>query len=141
MRSSAIKILITIFVIIHLVGNLWHGDAHTTLEITLPGIKIAFVIVVILIGPILGAILTWTRFAVLGSWIVGVSMVGSVVFSVYHHYVLISNDNVEHLPAGTPEAHAHFSNSAEFIALIALAAALLAFYAAGKLHSRNSGVA
>ena len=141
MRSSLIKILITISVIIHLVGNLWHGDAHTTLGITLPAVKTAFVIVVILVGPILGAVLTWSRFAILGSWIVGVSMVGSVVFGVYHHYVLISNDNVEHLPAGTPEALAHFSNSAEFIAQIALAAALLAFYAAGKLSLRNSGVA
>ena len=141
MQSTVIKVLITVFVLVHLAGNLWHGDAHTTLEISLPGIKTAFVIVVILISPILGAILTWTRYSILGSWTVGLSMVGSVVFSVYHHYVLISPDNVEHLPSGTPEAHAHFSNSAEFIALVALAAALLAFYAAGKLHSRRSGVA
>ncbi len=141
MQSTVIKVLITIFVLVHLVGNLWHGDAHTTLEIALPGTKIAFVIVVILIGPILGGILTWTRHAILGSWIVGMSMVGSVVFSVYHHYVLISPDNVEHLPSGTPEAHAHFSNSAAFIALVALIAALLAFYAAGRLHSNGSRVA
>jgi hypothetical protein len=141
MNTSLIKILITIFVIIHLVGSLWHGDAHTILEITLPRIKNAFIIVVIIIGPILGTVLTWTRFALPGCWMVGISMVGSVVFSVYHHYVLISNDNVEHLPAGTPEAHAHFSNSAELIALAALAAALLAFYAAGKLQVGKSGVA
>ena len=141
MQSTVIKVLITIFVLVHFVGNLWHGDAHTTLEIALPGIKIAFVIVFILIGPILGGILTWTRHALLGSWIVGLSMVGSVVFTVYHHYVLISPDNIEHLPPGTPEAHAHFSNSAELIALVALVAALLAFYAAGKLHSTGSRVA
>ncbi len=133
MQSTVIKTLLTFSVLVHLVGNLWHGDAHTTLEIFLPGIKLAFVVVVILIGPILGGILTWTRFAVSGCWMVGLSMVGSVVFSVYHHYVLISPDNVEHLPPGTPEAHAQFSNRAEFIALIALVAALLAIYAAGKL--------
>lgn len=141
MNSSLIKISVTIFVILHFVGSLWHGDAHTILEITLPGIKTAFVIVVIIIGPILGAVLTWTRFVILGYWLVGISMAGSVVFSVYHHYVLISNDNVEHLPAGTSEAHAHFSNSAEFIALVALAAALLAFYAAGRQQSGKSAVA
>ncbi len=138
MQSTVIKALLTFFVLVHLVGNLWHGDAHTTLEIFLPGIKLTFVIVVILISPILGGILTWTRYAIPGSWIVGVSMVGSVVFSVYHHFVLISPDNVEHLPAGTPEAHAHFSNSAEFIALVALFGALLAFYAAGKLDSNDT---
>ena len=138
MQSTIIKILITAIVLIHLVGNLWHGAAHTSLEIYLPGIKTAFVIVVILIGPILGAALTWTSYSLLGSWTVGLAMVGSVVFSVYHHFILISPDNVEHLPPGTAHAHAHFSNSAEFIALVALAAALLAFYAAGKLHSRHS---
>ena len=63
-------------------------------------------------------------------------MVGSVVFSVYHHYILISIDNVEHLPPGTSDAHAHFSNSAEFIAIAALASALAAFYAAGKLDKQ-----
>ncbi len=141
MQSPVIKILISFSVLVHFVGNLWHGNAHTTLAISLPGIKTAFVIVVILIGPIVGAILTWTRHALLGSWIVGISMAGSVVFGVYHHYVLISPDNIEHLPPGTPEAHAHFSSSAEFIALAALVGALLAFYAAGRLHSNGSRVA
>jgi len=141
MQSTVIKVVLAIFVLVHLLGNLWHGNAHATLEITLPGSKTAFVVIFILIGPVLGAILTWTRHAVSGSWIVGISMVGSVVFSVYHHFVLISPDNVEHLPPGTPEAHAQFSSSAEFIALAALFAALMAFYAAGKLHSNHSGVA
>ena len=100
-----------------------------------------FVVVVILTAPILGAVLIWTRFVAFGCWIVGTSMVGSVVFSVYHHFVMISIDNVEHLPAGTPEAHAHFSNSAEFIAFAALIGALLSFYAAGKLPGRASSVA
>ncbi len=141
MGSTVIRVLISFVVALHLLGNLWHGDAHTNLGIALPGLKMAFVVVVILIAPILGAALTWTRYSIIGCWIVGVSMVGSVLFSVYHHYVLISIDNVEHLPAGTPEEHVHFSNSAEFIALIALAGALLSFYAAGKLPARMQSVA
>ncbi|MCZ6855068.1 MAG: hypothetical protein O7G86_14250 [Gammaproteobacteria bacterium] len=138
MQPTTIKVLLALFVLVHFVGNLWHGDAHATLEITLPGSKTAFVVVFILIGPILGSILTWTRHIVIGSWIVGVSMLGSVVFSVYHHFVLISPDNVDHLPAGTPAAHAQFSSSAEFIAVAALLTALLAFYAAGKLQPNHS---
>ena len=135
-----IKASISLMVSIHFVGNLWHGDAHTTLEIALPSIKIVFVAIVVLAAPILGAVLTWTRFMGSGCWIVGASMVGSVVFSVYHHYVMISIDNVEHLPTGSPEAHAHFSNSAEFIAFAALIGALLSFYAAGKLTGKVSNV-
>ena len=64
-------------------------------------------------------------------------MLGSVLFSVYHHYVLISIDNVEHLPPGAPEAHTHFSNSAAFIALGALAGVVLGFYAVGKLSTKD----
>ena len=135
-QSKIINILLTSFVLIHLIGNLWHGDAHISLEIYLPGIKTAFVLVVILISPIIGGILIWTRQALLGSWIVGLSMVGSVVFSVYHHFILISPDNVKYLPLGNTETHEQFANSAEFIALVALFTALLAFYSAGKLQNK-----
>lgn len=139
MRRNFSKIVIVVFVLAHFLGNIWHGDAHATLEISLPGYKTAFVLVVILLGPIVGAILAWTRYSLLGCWVVGVSLVGSVVFSVYHHYVMISNDNVEHLPPGPQEAHAHFSNSAELIALIALAGALFAFYSAGRQYANSRG--
>ena len=141
MKSKVTKVLLTALVFIHLIGNLWHGDAHITLDIYLPGVKTAFVIIVILISPIIGVILIWTKHSLLGSWTVGLSMVGSVIFSVYHHFILISPDNIEHLPLGSADAHAQFANSAEFIALVALSTALLAFYLAGKLQSKNSGVA
>ena len=136
MQSKVIKVLITSFVLIHLIGNLWHGDAHISLEIYLPGIKTAFVLVVIFISPIIGAILIWTRQALLGSLTIGLSMVGSVVFSVYHHFILISPDNVEYLPLGNADTHEQFANSAEFIALVALFTALLAFYSIGKLQNK-----
>ena len=136
MQSNVIKVLLTSFVLIHLIGNLWHGDAHISLEIYLPGIKTAFVLVVILISPIIGAILIWTRQALLGSWTIGLSMVGSVVFSVYHHFVLISPDNVEYIPLANSDIHEQFANSAEFIALVALFTALLAFYSVGKLQNK-----
>ena len=139
MRENSSKFLITALVLAHFLGNLWHGDAHAILEISLPGYKTAFVIAVILLGPVVGAILAWTRHSFIGCWVVGISMVGSVVFSVYHHYVMISNDNVEHLPPGPQEAHVHFSNSAEFIALIALAGALVSFYSAGRQYTDSRG--
>jgi len=137
MKPNVLNILISLTVLIHLGGNIWHGYAHAILEIDLPSIKIAFVAIAIVIAPIIGAILTWTRFSIGGCCLVGASMLGSVLFSVYHHYVLISNDNVEHLPPGAPEAHVHFSNSAEFIALGALAGVVLAFYAVGKLSTKD----
>lgn len=137
MNTTLLKTLISALVIAHLVGNIWHGAAHDTLEINLPGLKMTFVYVVILAAPLLGLGLLWFRKEVIACYLVGVSMLGSVLFSVYHHYVWISDDNVDYLPEGTPEAHAHFANSAELIALLALAAAVLAFYAAGRLGKRH----
>jgi hypothetical protein len=141
MSTMTLKFLITLSVFLHLGGSIWHGDAHEILEIALPGLKMAFVVIVIVIGPIIGTALIWINHSALGCWITGCSMAGSVLFSVYHHYVLISIDNVDHLPPGTPEAHEHFTNSAELIALAALASAFLSFYAAGRLSVRDVSVA
>lgn len=44
MNDSVIKVLISALVLIHFTGNLWHGDAHATLEIMLPDLKAAFVV-------------------------------------------------------------------------------------------------
>jgi hypothetical protein len=137
LKANVLKALVTFIVAAHLIGNLWHGDAHTILEIALPPMKTAFIVAVILVGPVAGAVLAWTRYTSLGYWLVGGCLTGSVLFSVYHHYVMISIDNVDHLPPGTPEGHAHFSNSAEFIALVALIGALRTFYAAGTSSNRT----
>ncbi len=139
MKIQTTKIIIAILVAVHLVGNLWHGSAHAILEIALPDYKTAFVLVVIIISPVLGAILCWTKFSIQGCWLVALSMLGSLLFSVYHHFVMISIDNVDHLPPGTPAAHKHFANSAEFIALAALAAALFSFYALGRQSEEKRG--
>ena len=64
------KIAISTLVVIHLIASLWHGDAHTVLDIGLPGLKNLFVYVVILAGPIAGATLIWTRHFALGAGLV-----------------------------------------------------------------------
>jgi hypothetical protein len=44
---------------------------------------------------------------------------------------MVSPDNIGHLPAGNPESHAQFINSAAVIALLELAGALFAAYSLG----------
>ena len=132
MNETTTKLALTVIVAAHFIGNLWHGDAHTVLEVSLPDYKMSYVVAVIIAGPIIGAVLAWTRHFTWGCWIIGACMLGSVVFSVYHHFVMVSDDNVHFLPPGAPEDHLHFSNSAELIAILALMGALLAFYTIGK---------
>ena len=125
------KMLITGLVTIHLVATLWHGSAHTQLAIMLPSEKNAFVYIVILIAPLVAAALVWTRYVSLALWVLFLSMLGSLLFGAYHHYVLVSPDNIGHLPAGPQESHAQFVASAATIALLELASALYGAFCLG----------
>jgi hypothetical protein len=129
--------VITGLVAVHLVATLWHGSAHTQLAIGLPPEKNIFVYVVILIAPIVAAVLVWTRFMATGFWILFLSMLGALLFGAYHHYVMVSPDNIGHLPAGSSESHSQFINSAAVIALLELAAALFATYSLGAQRRQS----
>ena len=126
------KIVMTFLVLVHLAATLWHGDAHTRLAIELPPLKTAFVLVVILVAPIVAAGLVWTRYVSIGLWVFVFSMLGALLFGVYHHYLMVSPDNVSHLPAGNPEFHNQFISSAAVIAALELVSA---FYGAFCLYS------
>ena len=115
------RIIITVLVLVHLAAAIWHGEAHTDLKIELPPEKDAFIYIVIVSAPILAAVLAWTRRLQLALWILVLSMLGAFLFGVYHHYILISPDNIAHLPAGSPESHSHFIDSAAAIAILELA--------------------
>jgi hypothetical protein len=130
------RIVITGLVAIHLAASLWHGGVHDQLAIGLPPEKTVFVYVVILIAPILAAGLAWTRYVFVGLWMLFLSMLGALLFGAYHHYVLVSPDNIGHLPAGSPEVHSQFITSAAVIALLELAAALYAAYCLGSRRSQ-----
>ena len=132
------KTVITGFVAIHFAAAAWHGGAHSQLAIALPPEKSAFVYIVILIAPIVAASLSWTRYAVLGIWLFFLSMLGALLFGAYHHYVLVSPDNIGYLPTGTVEAHSTFIASAAAIALLELAAALYGAFCLGS-HRGTTG--
>ncbi len=131
------RIAITFFVVIHLAATLWHGDAHTKLAIGLSPAKTIFVYIVILTAPIVAAGLVWTRYVSAGLWVFVLSMLGALLFGAYHHYVMVSPDNISHLPVGNPEFHSQFISSAAAIALLELASALCGAFCLG-LHWAQS---
>ena len=131
------RIVITALVAVHLAASLWHGNAHTRLAIYLPPAKTLFVFIVILIAPVVAAALVWTRYFSIGLWVLFLSMLGSFLFGAYHHYLLVSPDNISHLPAGSPEMHSQFITSAGVIASLELTAALYAAYSLGAYRSHS----
>lgn len=118
--------MITLLVVVHLGASAWHGSAHTELAINLSPAKNFFVYAVILIAPLVAAGLVWTRHISLGMWVLFLSMLGALLFGVYHHYMLVSPDNIGHLPTGS--AGSQFRVSAGAIASLELVAALFAAF-------------
>jgi hypothetical protein len=131
------KIVITAAVTVHLVASLWHGSTHTRLGIELSTQQTLFIYLVIIIAPVIAGILVWTRYASIGFWVFFLAMLGSFLFGVYHHYVLVSPDNISHLPQGTPQSHSHFVASAGAIALIELASTLYGAFCLGRNHGQT----
>ena len=113
--KNQIAALVTFVVVAHLIVNVLHGNAHTKLGVGLENWQQLYVIVVILLAPLVALVLTWTRLARFGVWLVLVSMLGSLVFGAVYHYVIISNDHVAHLPPG--EARGLFRTTALLLAI------------------------
>jgi len=97
------KIWITIVVLAHLVVNLLHGNAHTSLGVGLSTWQTVYVLAVILVAPLLALGLLFTRYSRAGLWLLFVSMLGSLIFGFLYHYIIVSPDHVSHLPHGAAQ--------------------------------------
>ena len=96
----AVAWIVTVAVLAHLVVNVLHGRAHTDLRVGLSNWQQIYVIAVILLAPLVALILSWTRYIKAGLWLLLVTMLGSLIFGICYHYIIISNDHVAHLPPG-----------------------------------------
>jgi hypothetical protein len=80
-------------VVLHVVINFVHGFAHTSLFIAMSLLQNVYIFLVILAGPIFAAAFLRKNPRV-GYGVLAVSMLGSLVFGVYYHFIAISSDNV-----------------------------------------------
>lgn len=84
----------TEIVVLHTLINGLHGLAHVEIPVALSLLQSSFVWVVIFLAPILAAILLWTRFYRVGSWLLLGSITGSLLFGLYNHFIVMSSDHV-----------------------------------------------
>jgi hypothetical protein len=87
----------TTIVVIHAIAHGLHGLAHQQIPVPLSLFQAVFVGVVILLAPIIAAVLLWTQFYRIGSWLLLYSMAASIMFGIYNHYIVISPDHVSHV--------------------------------------------
>jgi hypothetical protein len=82
-----------------LVPLVLHSAAHVKLGIFLPSILAnAYIVVVLFVAPIVAAGLLWTRRARAGAWLLFWSMLGSLLFELYNHFMVMSPDHVSQVP-------------------------------------------
>ncbi|MEG4504211.1 hypothetical protein QUA81_08860 [Microcoleus sp. F6_B4] len=84
----------TTIAVIHAIANGLHGLAHLEIPIPLSLLQSLFVGMVIFLIPIIAAVLLWTQFYRIGSWLLLSSMAGSILFGLYNHFIAISPDHV-----------------------------------------------
>ncbi len=137
MNKTVQAIVVGISVLLHFGIVFLHGSAHGELGIGLPELKLLFVLVIIKAAPIAAAIFVWTRLSVLGLWILFISMTGALLFGAYHHFVMISPDNIAHLPGTPTEHHATFTWTAGAMALVEFFGSVMAAYLLGVNSSTH----
>jgi hypothetical protein len=92
----------TAAVVVHGAPLVLHGLAHAQLKIFLPSVLAnVYILVVLYAAPVVAAGLLWLGWIRAGAWLLIVSMVGSLVFEVYNHFLVMSPDHVSEVPAGT----------------------------------------
>ncbi len=92
--------LTIVLVAIHAAVLLGHDSAHRELGVYLNTWQTIFAYLVVIVAPVLAALLVFTAYPCLGFALLAISMLSSLIFGVYHHYILVSPDHVSHLPAG-----------------------------------------
>lgn len=95
-------IALALVVVAHFAITVAHGAAHTAADVRLGPIGLAFVFIVIIIGPIAGLVwMRWNRTA--GAWLIAAAMTGALLFGFVNHFVIDAADRVDHVtgPART----------------------------------------
>ena len=90
----------TAIVVAHLLVNVAHGLAHRELRVGLSPSGSVFVIVVVMVSPLLAMALMWTTAKRLGFILLSLSILGSLLFGLYYHFLAVSPDHIHSQPSG-----------------------------------------
>ena len=92
----------TVVVVVHEIPLVLHGIAHAQLGIYLPSVLAnLYIAVVLYAAPVVAAGLLWANRTRFGAWLLLASMAGSLAFELYNHFLVMSEDHVSMVPAGT----------------------------------------
>jgi hypothetical protein len=85
----------------HFLTVVLHSVAHEALSVKATPAQLAFIIPVIIVAPLVSG-LVLPKFEGAGAWLLLASMVGSLVFGLYYHFVADTIDHVAHVAHREP---------------------------------------
>ena len=116
MSTRTLKLMALGVIAIHFAVVVLHSIAHEVLPVKATPAQLAFIIPVIIVAPIIaGALLP--KFQRAGAILLAASMLGSLLFGVYYHFIA---DTIDHV------AHVAFMQPAFWSQMFQLTSALLA---------------
>ena len=87
-------------VIVHFLLAGWHGYSHQSVPVPLNSAQTAFVAIVIVLLPLVGAGLIFTSYRTQGALLVCLSMLASFLFGLFYHFIHASPDHIASVPPG-----------------------------------------
>ncbi len=94
MTAKRTKLLGLGIVLAHLGISVFHGVAHQGAMVTLTTFGSVYVLVVITLAPLVAGGLLFTRWARIGALLLSLSMLGSLAFGGWYHFLSATNDHV-----------------------------------------------
>ena len=95
-RTQTVKLVALAVVVLHFVVVVLHAIAHEVLPVKATPAQLAFIIPVIIVAPVLAGFLL-RKFERAGSILLAASMLGSLVFGVYYHFIADTIDHIAHV--------------------------------------------
>ena len=117
----------------HFLVSLGHGVAHSRLHIELNLWQTVYVLLVITLLPLISGFLLWRAASTRGFLLLLASMLGSLLFGGYYHFIAVGADNVASL--GSHSWALAFQVTAVLLAITEAAGALTGLF--GLLRSKR----
>ena len=93
-RNRFLDGLLILVVLAHLAVTVLHGRAHAGAAVPMSTAANLFIIAVIVIAPLAGAVVLWFFSPQAGAWLLALSLGAAFMFGVVNHFILESPDHV-----------------------------------------------